>query len=127
VLDDMVGVDLSDVEVPELEPPTAELPEPEPVAASEPEPAETPLAGLAEEIAPTPPIEAGSPSEAAGVAVPADMVAQIAQRVVSQISEDRAPQGRAAAHLSPRPRRLGAARALPRSGAVSKRQVDRCP
>jgi hypothetical protein len=83
----MVGVDLSDVEVPELEPPTAELPEPEPIAASEPEPAETPLAGLAEEIAPPPAIEAGSPSEAAGVAVPADMVAQIAQRVVSQISE----------------------------------------
>lgn len=66
----------------------ATAPEPVPVAPPpEPAPAPEPEESFAG-LAPPPPAEpAPPPSQAAEVAVPADQVAQIAQRVVAQISE----------------------------------------
>jgi CheY-like chemotaxis protein len=83
------------------EPPTAELPaQPEPARPLEAQAAPAPVLEPAPEpvveeesfadVSPLPPIEIGAAprtSNAAEVAVPVDMVSQIAQRVVAQISE----------------------------------------
>jgi CheY-like chemotaxis protein len=65
----------------------ANAPEPPPAApAEEPELMEESFAALTPETA-SQPAEAAPPTEAGAVAVPVDMVSQIAQRVVAQISE----------------------------------------